>query len=427
MEVKIRHDAASDRHHDDSLRGYLFSPASCYPIPVAYVVDSGGAILHRWSHPADQPRPEDDPPSYLRGWNHVEVDTSGNPFAIVPLRSVLKLTPSSALVWSCDIAAHHDLAIDDDGTILVLTEAPRRVGSGGVDHVVLDNLVAVVDPAGTMRTEISLYDVLCTNPSLRRLIDNSIRQRSSQFRSRGWPTPDDDVPLAIAQETLALLEITSYHGERRRALQRLRALPGSPCDVLHTNTLELLDPHPSGIWDRGDVLLCMREFNTISVVDLSSAEVRWWWGADELSGPHQPSMLPDGRILVFDNGRDMRRTRLIAVEPRTGQVVWSWSAQPPQSFFCPLAGGCERLPNGNLLVTNSTAGAAFQLTMDGRVVWQLTLPVEVYGADRGRVSIYRMSAVEPDVLIRLLSTVPAVQSQPTGREPAETGLITPGD
>lgn len=54
-----------------------------------------------------------------------------------------------------------------------------------------------------------------------------------------------------------------------------------------------------------------------------------------------------------------------------------------------------------LLVTNSTAGAAFELAMDGRVVWELTLPVDVYGADRGRVSIYRMSAVEPAIVARL--------------------------
>jgi hypothetical protein len=54
--------------------------------------------------------------------------------------------------------------------------------------------------------------------------------------------------------------------------------------------------------------------------------------------------------------------------------------------------------NGNLLVTNSTAGGAFELTMDGQIVWQLTLPVSAYGTERGRVSIYRISAVDADVI-----------------------------
>lgn len=93
--------------------------------------------------------------------------------------------------------------------------------------------------------------------------------------------------------------------------------------------------------------------------------------------------------------------RCAMVDPHKQEIVWSWSAQPPQAFFCPLAGGCERLQTGNLLVTNSTAGGAFELTGDGRVVWQLTLPITVFGAERGRVSIYRMSALEGQVIARL--------------------------
>lgn len=402
-------------------RGFLFSPASRYPTPAAYVVDDAGAVLHTWSHTAHQPRPEDDPPNNLRGWNHVAVDADGSLFAVVPLRALLKLTPGSELEWSCDIAAHHDLAVDDSGAVLVLTEAPRLVAADGHPHVVLDNLVTFLDPGGAVKTEVSLYDVLRTDPGLQRLIDGSARSRGEEFRRRGWPTPEDHVAPDVVWETRAILRTNSYDGELRQALRRLRALPGSPCDILHTNTLELLDAHPAGLWERGDVMLCMRELNTIAVVDLACAAVRWWWGAEELSGPHQPSVLPDGRVLVFDNRVDLRRTRLLAVDPGTREVVWCWSADPPESFFCPLAGGCEPLANGNLLVTNSTAGAAFELAMDGRIVWQLTLPVEVYGADRGRVSIYRMSAVEPDIVARLQQhrALPnlAVRPQATDRSP----------
>lgn len=382
-------------------KGFLFSPASSYPRPAAYVVDEAGSVLHTWSDATHQPKPEDNPPSYLRGWNHVEVDADGSLFAIVPLRALLKLTPESRLEWSCDVAAHHDIAVRDDGALFVLAEAPRRVFVDGRAHVILDNLVTLVGPGGAVKSEVSLYDILTTDAGLRGLIEDAVCRRSERFRQRGWPTPDDETSAEVVEETLAILRDASYQGELRRALRRLRALPGSPCDVLHTNTLELLDVHPGGVWERGDLLICMRELNTVAVVDAARCEVRWWWGAEELSGPHQPSALPDGRILVFDNGLEARRTRLVVVDPNTREVVWSWSAEPPQSFFCPLAGGCERLPNGNLLVTNSTAGGAFELTADGRIVWQLTLPVTVYGAERGRVSIYRMSAVGADVIARL--------------------------
>jgi len=382
-------------------KGFLFSPASRYPIPAAYVVDDAGSVLHTWSNTTHQLNPEDNPPSYLRGWNHVEVDDDGNLFAIVPLRALLKLTPESKLEWSCDVAAHHDLAIRDDGMLLVLTEAPRRVVIDGSAYVILDNLVTIVEPGGAVKSQVSLYALLSTDSSLRQLIDDEIKQRGEIFRRRGWPTPENQVALDVVHETQTILNTATYDGELRRALQLLRALPGKPCDVLHTNTLELLTDHPKGIWNRGDLLICMRELNMVAVVDPARGNVRWWWGVEELSGPHQPSMLPDGLILLFDNGLNARRTRLLLVDPTTNEVVWNWSAQPPESFFCPLAGGCERLANGNLLVTNSAGGEAFELTMNGEIVWQLTLPVSVYGAERGRVSIYRMSAVDAEVVARL--------------------------
>jgi hypothetical protein len=381
----------------DRLRGFIFSPSSCYPKPVAYVVDGFGTILHTWSHTMHQPKPEDNPPRYLRGWNHVEVDSSNNLFAIVPLRSLLKLTPKSKLLWSCDVTAHHDLAIDDDGAILVLTETPRRVLVDGRCYNILDNLVTFIDPYGTVKEEVSLYDVLWSNSSLQKLIYESIRFRKEAFQCRKHQTLDG-ISLKEFYETQATQRLPDNYDDRRRILQRIRDLPGSPCDVLHTNTLELVESHPMGIWSYGDILICMRELNTIAIVDLNQKKVRWWWGLEKLSGPHQPSVLPDGRIIVFDNGVDMRRTRLVVVDPIRNEVVWSWAAQPPQSFFCPLAGGCERLSNGNLLVTNSTAGEAFELTFDGQIIWKLTLQTEVFGAERGRVSIYRMSALEHDII-----------------------------
>lgn len=382
-------------------RGFLFSPASSYPVPTAYVVDDAGSILHTWSNTTHQPNPEDNPPNYLRGWNHVEVDEDGNLFAIVPLRALLKLTPKSKLEWSCDVGAHHDLAIRADGMIFLLTEAPRRVVIDGNAYVILDNLVTIVEPGGAVKSEVSLYEVLCTDSILRQLIEHEIEQRAQIFQRRGWPTLEDRVTLDVAHETQTILNTATYEGELRRALQRLRALPGKPCDVLHTNTLELLNEHPEGIWNRGDLLICMRELNTVAVIDSACGNVRWWWGVAELSGPHQPSMLPGGHILIFDNGLNSRRTRLLVVDPITRAIVWNWSAGPPESFFCPLAGGCERLANGNLLVTNSTGGGAFELTVNGEIVWQMTLPVSVYGAERGRVSIYRMSAVDAGVVAGL--------------------------
>jgi Arylsulfotransferase (ASST) len=366
--------------HDPST-GLLFSPSSRYPNPIAYLADTSGETVHMWSHSAWQPKPEDDPPSSMRGWNHVEVDAEGNLFAVVPLRALLKLSPDSELVWSCEVAAHHDLAFVGSD-VLVLSETPRSVHVDGGSRVVLDNSITRIDENGVVTAEFSLYDVLRSEPALRTVVDRTVRRRATEFR------------MTVDAETTSgdCLWWT---------LRRLRSLPGSPCDVLHTNTLEVVDDHPSGLWQTGDVLVCMRELDTVAVVDPVQRTVRWSWGGTELSGPHQPSVTPDGQVLVFDNGVGRGWSRLLMVDPTTDKVEWSWSADPPASFFCPLAGGCELLANGNILVTHSAFGEVFELTPGGRTVWEWTLPPEVYGANRGRVSIYRVSPVPPSTMAGL--------------------------
>ncbi len=386
--------------HDPSA-GLLFAPSSRYPNPIAYLADAKGHTVHTWSHSAFQPDPDDKPPGSMRGWNHVEADAEGNLLAVVPLRALLKLSPDSGLLWSCQVAAHHDLALSGSD-VLVLSEAPRRVDLAGGPHVVLDNLVTRIDDRGVVRTEVSLYDVLRTDPALRARVDRIVDQRATAFRR----ATSDDVLADVAREMGATRGRDVPGDEQWWTIRRLRSLSGSPCDVLHTNTLEVVDEHPRGLWGAGDLLVCMRELDTVAVIDPVRRVVRWSWGHTELSGPHQPSVMPDGRVLVFDNGARRGWTRLVAVDPVTGQVDWTWSADPPDTFFCPLAGGCQVLDGGNILVTHSALGKVFELTPSGRTVWELTLPADVYGADRGRVSVYRVSAVPPQTVHRLTGSAP---------------------
>lgn len=412
--------------HDPSA-GLLFAPSSRYPNPIAYLADTKGHTVHTWSHSAFQPDPEDEPPGIMRGWNHVEVDAEGNLFAVVPLRALLKLSPDSDLVWSCQVAAHHDLALSGSD-VLVLSETPRRVDLPGGSHVVLDNLITTIDGDGVVRAECSLYEVLRTDPTLRARVDQVVDRRATAFWDQCRTA--DEVVADVTRE-LAGAQGRRVPGDRLWwTIRRLRALPGSPCDVLHTNTLEVLDEHPRGLWKAGDVLVCMRELDTVAVVDPVRCVVRWSWGSAELSGPHQPSALPDGRVLVFDNGAGRGWTRLVIVDPMADQVEWTWSADPPDSFYCPLAGGCQVLDNGNLLVTHSAAGKAFELTPSGRTVWQLTLPDDVYGAGRGRVSVYRIAGVPPSVMHRLAGAArplhehPSVRAHPVG-PPAPSYAVNP--
>ncbi|MGW4371813.1 arylsulfotransferase family protein [Nocardia takedensis] len=177
----------------------------------------------------------------------------------------------------------------------------------------------------------------------------------------------------------------------REASRLLRDLPDSPADLLHTNTLEILPPHPGGLWGDGDVLVSMRELDTIAVLDLSAGAVRWWWGPDELSGQHQPTMLADGNLLVFDNGRHRDHSRVLEIDPAHRTVMWQYRANPPRTLFCPVAGGAQPLPGGNVLISDAQAGRALEVTRDADTVWA----VRTLTAAGETAQFYRMAAV-PD-------------------------------
>ncbi|MDH6114186.1 hypothetical protein P3T36_000587 [Kitasatospora sp. MAP12-15] len=396
MSATPEHDQAMP-DHGDRVDHFVYSPASSYPTPYARLIDRRGAEVHTWSHRAAQPPLSDDPPSFLRGWNHVEVDQDGCLFAMVPLRALLKLAPDSTLLWQADIAAHHDLALLPGGGVLALAEAPRRITFDGLSATVLDNTLAELDASGRPVGEVSLLDVLATEPALASMIRRLIVVKQAAFARDGG---------TLTGEAEYLFATGSSSGPVTRALQLLRQLQGSPCDILHTNTVEVLAEHPAGLWPAGSVLVSMRNLDLIAVVDPDTPRVLWWWGPGEMSGQHQPSMLPGGNLLVFDNGRAVGRSRVLEVDPAARKIVWQYGTRPGERFFTELAGGCERLPNGNTLVCEAQTGRAFEVTPRRRIAWRWQTRKEPRAADTSRVTFYRLSGV-PGATTRLLQGRPA--------------------
>lgn len=383
---------------DSAVDHFVYSPASSYPTPYARLIDRRGREVHTWSHTAAQPAISDDPPSFLRGWNHVEVDQDGCLFAMVPLRALLKLAPDSTLLWQADVTAHHDLALLPGGGVLVLAEVPRRITWEGLAATVLDNTLAELDAGGRPVGEISLFDVLATEPALATVIRRQILVKQAAFAREGE---------ALTGDVSYLFATGTTSGPVTRALRLLRQLPGSPCDLLHTNTIEILAEHPAGLWPAGAVLVSMRNLDLIAVIDPGTPRVLWWWGPGEVSGQHQPSMLPSGHLLVFDNGRAVGRSRVLELDPAARRVVWQYGTRPGEQFFTELAGGCERLPNGNTLVSEAEAGRAFEITPHHRIAWRWRTRKEPDATGTSRVTFYRLAGVPNTTAAKLLQTRPA--------------------
>ncbi len=106
-------------------------------------------------------------------------------------------------------------------------------------------------------------------------------------------------------------------------------------------------------------------------------------GDTELFGPHAPDWTSDTTVSIFDNG-DARLSanysRAVEVDVTTGKIVWQWRpadvGTTPSNFYTATQGGCQKLPNGNWLITSTnTGGHTIEVTPDKEIVWEFINPL----------------------------------------------------
>lgn len=118
---------------------------------------------------------------------------------------------------------------------------------------------------------------------------------------------------------------------------------------------------------------------------------RWAWGPGEIERQHHGTLLADGTIMAFDNGPYRGWSRIIRMEPASNEIRWAYEARPRDGFVCPYRGSAQPLGNGNVLVTHSFEGRAFEVTPAGEIVWAYRTPAT---ADGRTPMIYRMTRVQ---------------------------------
>ncbi len=280
----------------------------------AQLIRPDGSIVCEWS--------------YAQGfsWHYAEMLPNGNLVAIAKDKMILEINPVGELVWKHEGNAHHDFARKEDGHTYVISGRPESVE-------------AKVDPG-------------------RPLYLDHVEEVTSDGRIVWTWLPEDHIG-----------DLSDHVG--------LILPPAQFRDWPHLNTVEILPDNPTASRDSrfcsGNLLLCGRHIDTVFVVDRESGDVVWAWGPGELLGPHMPTMLPNGNLLIYDNGQNASRdvrgyTRILELNPLSGEVCWSY--QCPMNFYSPSRGSAERLPNGNCLIAHSDSGRLFEITQDGDIVWE---------------------------------------------------------
>ena len=156
-------------------------------------------------------------------------------------------------------------------------------------------------------------------------------------------------------------------------------------EIIHLNKIaelksDIADDFP--LFEAGDLLLSLRLYNMILVVDPHTLAIKWW-----KIGPwkrqHDPEFIPGGKILVFNNNSystgfgaplDMldlpTESNIIEIDPVTGQHITVYGEDDDQKFFTLIRGKHEFMSHGGLLITEFEGGRLFDTNSSGQIVWE---------------------------------------------------------
>lgn len=324
--------------------------------PEASLMDMSGNVIHTWRKKIEDlwPGPlgfEEFEP-HKTFWRRAHVFPNGDLLAIFEGIGMVKLDIDSNVIWKNKCRSHHDLFVADDGVIHTLARYWRdQHDTLDIDDRYLEDYILVLSPGGEELSRVSI---------LQALLD-------SDYASL----------LSLARKSR---------------------------DLLHTNTIEVLDGRHAAkypMWQQGHVLLSVPSLNAVMVVDPTAKVVTWavtgLWGFQ-----HQPTVLEDGRLLVFDNLGNKHNnangdgiSRIVEIDPLTREIVWRYTGSELVPFESEILGSSQRLSNGNTLITEGMGGRALEVMPDGMIVWEYLNPHK--GGDRDQYIASLMEVVRLDI------------------------------
>jgi hypothetical protein len=318
----------------------------------ATLIDMRGTVVHHWelpfsrawTHPPHIQRPIADEQIH---WFNCHLYPNGDLLAIYHADGdtpygygLVKLDKDSKLLWTYANNVHHDVEVDEDGTIYTLTQQIVSEPSAGLEFQsvpYLTDYLVVLSPQGRELQNIPLAEVIANSPYALTL--TSDRRIVSPF---GYGPSVDPKK-----------------------------------DLLHTNSAKVLKRAWAAkfpMFQAGQVLLSLRNLGTIAVLDLHTCSLVWasqgvWYAQ------HDAEFLDNGHLLLFDNLGAQHQTRVLEYDPQTQGVPWAYSNEGSPPFRAAVRGMTQRLPNGNTLIVDPAARRLFEVTPRKELVWENYCPL----------------------------------------------------
>ena len=330
--------------------------------PVAYLVSQTGEVIHQWGITFDELWPRDLPfETGNRGFiRRAKVFPNGDLLAVFEYAGIFKLDRDSNVLWKSLTQNHHDFAVGADGSIVTLVRrhvtpqemARKYPGFRFPSSGIFDDEIVILDPAGGELRRVSLFEAF--------------------YRSEYAPV--------LSQS-------------------------GGSKDVFHANSVHIVEGRQGqSPIANGEILVSLRELNAVVSVDIAAGRVSWMLSG-KWRAQHQAQLLSNGNILLLDNLGGNRQaplkldqSEILEFNPLSQEVVWRYGGSDESPFFTPLQGYVQRLENGNTLVTETFQGRIFEVSREGRIVWEYLNPHRA--GDEGKLIASVMGArrVRPEDL-----------------------------
>jgi hypothetical protein len=317
--------------HDESRAFEGFNFYTSAHDEMAVLMDMNGNVLHEWrrsfSDVIEGPPPMGEGMArhwWRRGW----LLENGDVIALNTGMGIMRIDKDSNVLWANALNVHHDLEFREDGGYITLTRNIHTVPRIHPTRPIVEDEIVYLNEKGEVERSFSVLEAF---------------ERSS-FKQA------------------ALGDISTQMQKKG--------------NLFHTNSIALLDGTGA---DRlpalaaGNLLLSFRELDAIGIVD-PKTETMVWFHRGQFVEQHDPRVLASGNILLFDNKGLEERSRILELDPIAGDIEWQYSGNEEAPFYSGNCGIVDPLPNGNLLITESNNGRAFEVTRNGDIVWEFLSP-----------------------------------------------------
>ena len=306
------------------------------------VIDRDGTVIHSWrpnwfdiwpEPPEGVPPgriPQAEPGAILHG---VEIADNADVILNYEFLSTMRLDVCGATKWALPNNGHHSVFLAEDDTIWVGSEDFILAGPTGIaNHYAPLNswTLQQLDADGRELANKNLIELF---------LDNDLR---------------------------GMLHLSTTNNTQTAVVR----------DTLHPNDIDVFPSDmASEIFAPGDLLISLRNINTVIVVDPATWKIKFRSTGGFLR-QHDADFMPGDKIIVYDNHNmnplpfNEQSSRIVEIDALTGDHRTYFEGQDATWYYSPTMGRQQPLPNGNLMVISPHQGRAMEVNpATGALLW----------------------------------------------------------